>query len=84
MYSEFLELCGFQPEEIERERPRIRQAFDQFGIDKDDIDRGISRIREYYAIELQGVRRLLGVWVRELVDLALAGEEKRATRATWR
>lgn len=77
MYSEFLELCGFQPEEIERERPRIRQAFDQFGIDKDDIDRGISRIREYYAIELQGVRRLLGVWVRELVDLALAGEEKR-------
>ncbi|MFC2027290.1 2-hydroxyacyl-CoA dehydratase [Chloroflexota bacterium] len=77
MYTEFLELCGFQPEEIKSESPRIHRAFERFGIGADDIEQGIFRIKEYYAVELQGIRRLLGVWVRELVDTALAGEEKR-------
>jgi hypothetical protein len=77
MYDELLTLCGFEPEEIERERPRIERAFERFGINDEDVKRGESRIREYYAIELEGVRKLLGVWMKEMIDLALAGDEKR-------
>ena len=64
MYTELFKLCGFEPDEIERERPRIDKAFNTLGIEEEDINRGEKRLRRYLDIELLGVRRFLGIWMR--------------------
>jgi hypothetical protein len=75
MYTDLLKLCGFEVDEIEKERPRIDRAFGILGIDDEDIKRGEMRLQEYLDIDLLGVRRFLGIWMRELVNLVLAREE---------
>jgi len=77
MYTELFKLCGFEQNEIERERPRIDKAFNILGIEKEDIKRGEQRLKQYLDIELLGVRRFVGIWMRELVNLVLAREEHR-------
>ncbi len=75
MYTELLKLCSFEADEIERERPRIDKAFKILEIGGEDIKRGEDRIKQYLDIELLGVRKFLGIWMRELVNLVLAKEE---------
>jgi benzoyl-CoA reductase/2-hydroxyglutaryl-CoA dehydratase subunit BcrC/BadD/HgdB len=75
MYEELFKLCGFEPEEIEKERPRIDKAFERAEITAEDINRGESRIREYFDIELVGVRKALGIWMKQFIDLMLCREE---------
>jgi len=75
MYTELFKLCGYEPDEIERERPRIDRAFDILGLDEEDIRRGEWRLKEYMDIELLGLRKFLAIWMRELVNLVLAREE---------
>jgi benzoyl-CoA reductase/2-hydroxyglutaryl-CoA dehydratase subunit BcrC/BadD/HgdB len=72
---ELLRLCGFEAQEIESELPRVEKAFDRLGITAEDIERGKQRLTNYYDIELKGVRKIFGVWVRELVNLMLARDE---------
>ncbi len=77
MYDEFLSLCGYSPDEISEQRNRVQHAFAKLGLTEEDIERGIDRIRRFYAVDLEPVRLLLGVWVKELVDTMMAGEEKK-------
>ena len=72
---EFLKLCGFEAHEIESELPRVERAFTKLGITTEDIARGKGRLLEYYDMELKGVRKILRVIVRELVNLVLARED---------
>ncbi len=75
MYTELLTLCGFEPDEIERERPRIDKAFKILELGEEDFHRGEARLRENLDIDLVGVRKFVGIWMRELVNLVLAKEE---------
>jgi len=75
MYSEFLSLCGFEPEEIKREAPRIDKAFSILEIGPDDVNRAKGRIEDFFDIELLGMRKVLGLWLKELTDMVLAKEE---------
>jgi benzoyl-CoA reductase/2-hydroxyglutaryl-CoA dehydratase subunit BcrC/BadD/HgdB len=74
-YDELLRLCGYEPEEIERERPRIEKTFEKLEFNRNDLDRGEERVRYYYDIELHSVRKMLGLWLKSLIDLVLAKEE---------
>jgi benzoyl-CoA reductase/2-hydroxyglutaryl-CoA dehydratase subunit BcrC/BadD/HgdB len=74
-YDELLTLCGYEPEEIERERPRIEKAFRKLEFTPEDIARGEKRVRQYYDIELTSIRKVLGLWIKSLIDLVLAKEE---------
>jgi benzoyl-CoA reductase/2-hydroxyglutaryl-CoA dehydratase subunit BcrC/BadD/HgdB len=76
-YDELLKLCGYEPEEIEGERPRIEKVFEKLEFTPEDIDRGEKRVRQYFDIELNGIRKMLGLWVKSLIDLVLAREERR-------
>ena len=78
MYTELFKLCGFEAEEIERERPRIDKTFEIVGIRVGDIERAEDRIKKYFDIELLGVRKVLGLWLKQLIDLALAREERKS------
>ena len=74
-YDELLKLCGFEAEEINNERPRIEKAFRKLELGPEDVKRAESRVKQNHDIELMGVRKLLGVWFKELVDLVLARDE---------
>ncbi|MBN1190911.1 MAG: 2-hydroxyacyl-CoA dehydratase [Dehalococcoidales bacterium] len=75
MDSEFLKLCGFEPEQINKEEPRIERAFGILGIDDSDIERAKAKLIKYFDVELPGMRKVMGLWLKELVDMVLAREE---------
>jgi benzoyl-CoA reductase/2-hydroxyglutaryl-CoA dehydratase subunit BcrC/BadD/HgdB len=72
---DLLRLCGFENQELESELPRIKKAFNKLGITPKDIERGKQRLNKYYDMELKGVRKAFGIYLRELVNLTLAKEE---------
>jgi hypothetical protein len=75
MYSELLKFCRFEPEEIEKEKPRIDRAFEIWGITAEDVKRAEERIKRFFDLELTGMRKIRGIWLKEFVDLTLAKEE---------
>jgi hypothetical protein len=74
-YDELFKLCGFEDEEIEKERHRIEASFERLGIGPDDMDTADSWVRQNHDVSLEGVRKLLGAWLKELIDLVLAKDE---------
>jgi len=76
MYKEFLEICAYTPEEIEKELPRVKRAFDKARLSEEDVKRGRERLIEYFeAGELRGLRMIAGLYIKDFVDLVLSGEE---------
>lgn len=73
--KELLGLCGYKEEELEKELPRVKKVFERLGIAEEDLAIGKERIRRFYDVELSGIRRLLGIFLKELVRLVLAREE---------
>ncbi len=74
---ELLELCGFEPGEVESELPRVQKVFDMFGITTEDIERGKKRINQFWDPELKGLAKIRGLAIKELVDTMLAEEENK-------
>jgi benzoyl-CoA reductase/2-hydroxyglutaryl-CoA dehydratase subunit BcrC/BadD/HgdB len=72
---ELLELCGFEPKEIVSELPRIEKVFNKLGITAEDIERGKQRLTKYYDMELKGVRKMIRLLVKDVVNTVLAREE---------
>ncbi len=77
MYTELFRLCGFTDAEIAKERPRIDRAFKKLEIGPEDCQRAEDRLRKYFSVELIGVRRCLGIWLKDLIHLVLSEEEGR-------
>jgi len=73
--EELLKLFNFSEDEIKSEKDRIKRAFKKAGIDSADIERAKLNARKYLDLELEGMRKIYGIWVREFIDLVLAGEE---------
>jgi hypothetical protein len=74
-YDELLTLCAFDPEEIQDQRLRIESAFHKLGLGPADMERAVSRVQKNFDLELLGIRKALGVWLKELFDVVLAREE---------
>jgi benzoyl-CoA reductase/2-hydroxyglutaryl-CoA dehydratase subunit BcrC/BadD/HgdB len=75
MLSELFKLFGFESEEIERERNRIEKVFEILEIGSNDMDQAIERINKFFDIESVGMRKVLGLWMKELIDLVLAKKD---------
>lgn len=74
-YDELLVLCGFEPEEIDAERSRIEETFKRLGLTPKDMAAADGWVRKNHDITLMGVRKLLGAWIKEMVDAVLARDE---------
>lgn len=74
-YDDLLRICGFEVEEIDKERARIEKAFLRLELGPDDMKSAESWVRKNHDVELMGVRKLLGAWLKELLDLVLARDE---------
>lgn len=75
MNSEFLQLCGFDSEELQKEQSRIDKAFKIWGITDEDVTRAGERIKRYFDLELAAMRKVRGLWLKEFIDMTLAKEE---------
>ena len=74
-YDELLKICGFELEEIDAERVRIEKAFQKLDLGPEDMRKTESWVRQHHDVELMGVRKILGLWLKELIDLVLAKDE---------
>jgi hypothetical protein len=74
-YDELFKLCGFEEEEIEADRNRINKTLERLEIIPADIPVADEWVRQNHDVSLKGVRKLLGAWLKELIDLVLAKDE---------
>ncbi|MBN1627799.1 MAG: 2-hydroxyacyl-CoA dehydratase [Deltaproteobacteria bacterium] len=74
---EFLKMCAYEEKEIDSERPRVQKAFDRLGITSEDIGNAMERLAMYYDMELLGVRKIFGIYLRDLVNVVLIKDEGR-------
>jgi benzoyl-CoA reductase/2-hydroxyglutaryl-CoA dehydratase subunit BcrC/BadD/HgdB len=74
-YDSVLKLCGYESGEIEEQRPRLEKAFARLGFSPEDFTRAEERLNKYFDVELVGIRKMLGLWIRSLIDVVLAREE---------
>jgi benzoyl-CoA reductase/2-hydroxyglutaryl-CoA dehydratase subunit BcrC/BadD/HgdB len=73
----FLRLTGFEENEIPEYLPRWRQACEKLGLTEDDVRFATEeRLPAYFAVELEGIRKLLGCFVKETIDLTKANKYK--------
>jgi benzoyl-CoA reductase/2-hydroxyglutaryl-CoA dehydratase subunit BcrC/BadD/HgdB len=75
---EFLEMCGFDEGQRVAQLPRVQQVFARLGLTDEDVERAKSRLTTYYDIELQGVRKLMSLIVKNLCNIVLMREDGRA------
>ncbi|MBW2622688.1 MAG: 2-hydroxyacyl-CoA dehydratase [Deltaproteobacteria bacterium] len=75
MWTKLFSMCGFDQDEIDRERPRIEKALERLGINEEDVKRGEQRVRDAFEIELEGVRKLLRIHMTGCINLMLARDE---------
>jgi benzoyl-CoA reductase/2-hydroxyglutaryl-CoA dehydratase subunit BcrC/BadD/HgdB len=74
---QLLRLCGFEDKDIESERFRIEKTFDILGIDSNDIKRAKLRLETYYDMDLESVRKGIGLCLKESANMVLAKEDGR-------
>jgi len=74
-YADLLKLCGWEKEQIAREKPRLNEAFRILGLGPDEMKIAEDRVKEGYDIDSMGVRKALGVWIGGLVDVVLSKTE---------
>jgi benzoyl-CoA reductase/2-hydroxyglutaryl-CoA dehydratase subunit BcrC/BadD/HgdB len=74
-YNKLLELCDYEPEEIERNRQRLERAFTLLQLTPEDFSRAEERVTYFFDIDLHCVRKMLGMWVKSLIDLSMAKED---------
>lgn len=77
IYEDFLRLTGFEQDEMSEYLPEWRKASEKLGLTEDDIKFATEKqLPTYYAVELEGIRKLLGCFVKEIIDLTKASEYK--------
>ena len=76
-YEKFLRLVGFEEDEMARYVPEWRKASEKFGLTEEDIRFATEEfIPTNYDIELKGVRKLIGAYIKETIELAKSSEYK--------
>ena len=77
IYVDFLRLTGFEEDEIGKYLPEWRKASEKLGLTEEDVRYATEeRIPDNFAVELEGIRKLLGCFVKETIDLTKANEYK--------
>lgn len=74
-YDSLLRLCGFDEKEINSERARIEDAFLRIGLKADDMAVAEEWLKENHDMTLNGVRKVMRLWLKELIDMVLARED---------
>ena len=84
-YEDFLRITGFEEEEMAEYLPEWRKASEKLGLTEEDVRFAVEeRLPAHFALELEGIRKLLGCFVKETIDLTKATEYKqRGTKIVY-
>jgi hypothetical protein len=74
-YDRLYTLCGYEPEELKKQRPRIETTLKKLGLGPEDMKTAEDFVRRNHEVDLLGVRKILGIWLKGLTDLVLAKDE---------
>lgn len=74
-YYKLFTLLDFDEQEIIGLDKRIEKAFARLDIEDGDIDTAMNWVQENHDLSLEGVRKILGLWLNELIDLVLARDD---------
>lgn len=73
VYEDFLRLTGFEEAEMPKYLPEWRKASAKLGLTEEDVRFATEKqLPTYFAIELEGIRKLLGCFVRETIEIGRA------------
>ncbi|OGO23543.1 MAG: hypothetical protein A2144_11120 [Chloroflexi bacterium RBG_16_50_9] len=77
VYENFLRLAGFEEDEMSKYIPEWRKASAKVGLTEDDVKFATDEwIPTYFDIKLEGVRKSIGSYIKEFMDLTRANEYK--------
>ena len=77
VYEEFLRLLDFSEEELPAQLPRWKTACDFLGLTERDISFAMHEwIPVYWDLRLHGVRKCIGAYIRELIEMTRLSEYK--------
>jgi len=77
IYREFLELCAFEGQELEEMVPVWEKYSKKLGLTEEDIRYSLEvYIPKYWDIQYLGVRKMIGAYIREAIELAKTPEYK--------
>lgn len=78
-YDELLNLCGFQPDEAREYKPTLKKGLDKLLVTQDDVKFAVKeRLPKCWSLHLEGMRKILGCWLREYIRIVQpTPEEKR-------
>jgi len=77
IYEDFLRLTGFEEDEMPEYLPEWRRASEKLGLTEEDIKFATEKhLPAHFAVELEGIRKLLGCFVKETIDLTKVNEYK--------
>jgi benzoyl-CoA reductase/2-hydroxyglutaryl-CoA dehydratase subunit BcrC/BadD/HgdB len=78
IHKEFLELVGYEANEIPLALPDWRMAAEKLGLSREDVEFATHEwIPTYWDITLNGTRKAIGAYIREAIDLCKASEYKK-------
>jgi len=78
VYEEFLKLCAFDEEEIPKILPEWEEASRRLGLTEEDVRFALEEwIPEHWDIQYLGVRKMIGAYIREAIDITKAVEYKK-------
>jgi len=77
IHEDFLRLTGFEEEEMPEYLPEWRKACERLSLTEDDVKFAVKEwIPANFEVKLEGIRKLIGARIRELIDLTRANEYK--------
>ena len=77
IYAELLSLAGFEEPELTRTLPDWIEASRKLGLSEEDVRHAVVEwIPAHFDIELTGIRKLIGAFLREAIDLTRAKQYK--------
>jgi len=77
IHEDFLRLTGFEEEEMSEYLPEWHKASEKLGLTEDDVKFATEKwIPAHFEVELEGIRKLLGCFVKETIELTKANEYK--------
>jgi len=77
IYREFLELCAFEGEELDKMVPVWEKYSALLGLSEEDVRFALDEwIPKYWDIQYLGVRKMIGAYIREAIEIAKTPEYK--------
>lgn len=71
-YDKLMEICGFETGEAIEYKPTLKQGLEKLLVTETDVEFAITeRLPQCWSIQLKGIRKLLGCWLREYIRIAI-------------